>query len=156
MMAAPGSVSTHAQTMLFATGQRMREMWRTRPVPVMAPAMVCVVETGTPSVVAMNSAAAPLVRIEWSNPGLPQLADEVARDLIGALPDVANFLPELFVAPGIAGRWRKRSRQQARRFEQSVRVVPEAFEENAIVFARCAEHDPSRVVDRFASCLEKD
>ena len=54
-------MSTHAQTILPATPHRTADNFRTLPVPTMDPVMVCVVETGTPSVVARNSVMAPLV-----------------------------------------------------------------------------------------------
>src|SRR5260370_36278196 len=47
--------------MELATFQRTAETRRAAPTPTMAPVMVCVVETGTPSQVAMNSVAAPPV-----------------------------------------------------------------------------------------------
>src|SRR6201999_2391749 len=45
----------------LATFQRTAETRRAAPTPTMAPVMVCVVDTGTPSQVAMNSVAAPPV-----------------------------------------------------------------------------------------------
>src|ERR1700710_3064832 len=54
-------VMTQAQTMLLATFQRTAETRRAAPTPTIAPVMVWVVETGTPSQVAMNSVAAPPV-----------------------------------------------------------------------------------------------
>src|ERR1700712_3682636 len=47
--------------MELATFQRTAETRRAAPTPTMAPVMVCVVETGTPSQVAMNRVAAPPV-----------------------------------------------------------------------------------------------
>src|SRR4051812_26944216 len=52
---------TQAYTIELATFQRTAEARRAAPTPTMAPVMVCVVETGTPSQVAMNSVAAPPV-----------------------------------------------------------------------------------------------
>ena len=54
-----GIVSTQAQTILPATPQRTALARCVEPTPTMAPVMVCVVETGTPSAVAMNSVSAP-------------------------------------------------------------------------------------------------
>ena len=51
----------HAQTMLPATPQRTAEAPRTEPTPTIAPVIVCVVDTGTPSADAMNSVIAPPV-----------------------------------------------------------------------------------------------
>ncbi len=59
MTAEQGMVSIHAQTMPPATPQRTRRVPRVEPTPAMAPVMVCVVETGIPSAVAMNSVIAP-------------------------------------------------------------------------------------------------
>ena len=56
-----GSVTTQATTMLPATPQRTAEARRAAPTPMIAPVMVCVVDTGTPSPVAMNSVIAPPV-----------------------------------------------------------------------------------------------
>ena len=50
-----------ATTMPLATFQRTAETRRAAPTPTMAPVMVCVVETGTPSQVAANSVIAPPV-----------------------------------------------------------------------------------------------
>src|SRR5216684_7573930 len=61
MPAAAGMVITQAYTIELATFQRTAETRRAAPTPTMAPVMVCVVETGTPSQVAMNSVAAPPV-----------------------------------------------------------------------------------------------
>src|ERR1019366_392160 len=59
--AAPGTVSTHAQTMRPATPQRTAVSLRTLPTPTIAPVIVCVVETGMPRPVARKSVIAPLV-----------------------------------------------------------------------------------------------
>ena len=61
MNAAHGIVSTHAQTICSATPQRTADSLRVAPTPMMAPVMVCVVETGMPNPVAMNSVIAPPV-----------------------------------------------------------------------------------------------
>src|SRR6267378_767717 len=58
---AAGMVITQATTMPLATFQRTAETRRAAPTPTIAPVMVCVVETRTPSQVAMNSVAAPPV-----------------------------------------------------------------------------------------------
>src|SRR4051812_1419831 len=58
-IAAAGIVKIQAQTMLPATPQRTAEAPRTLPTPTMAPVIVCVVDTGTPSVDARNSVSAP-------------------------------------------------------------------------------------------------
>src|SRR6195952_2888396 len=60
-MADAGIVITHAYTIELATFQRTADTRRAAPTPTMAPVMVWVVETGTPSQVAMNSVAAPPV-----------------------------------------------------------------------------------------------
>src|SRR5690348_6738342 len=59
--AAPGTVNTHAQTTLPATPQRTADSLRTLPTPTIAPVMVCVVETGTPSTVTPSRVMAPAV-----------------------------------------------------------------------------------------------
>src|SRR5882724_4081293 len=61
MPAAAGMVITQAYTIELATFQRTAETRRAAPTPTMAPVMVWVVETGTPSKVAMNRVAAPPV-----------------------------------------------------------------------------------------------
>ena len=59
MKADAGIVKIQAQTMLPATPQRTAEALRTVPTPTIAPVIVCVVDTGMPSPVAMNSVSAP-------------------------------------------------------------------------------------------------
>ena len=61
MKAAAGIVKIHASTMLRATPQRTAEALRTDPTPKIAPVMVWVVDTGTPSEVARKSVMAPPV-----------------------------------------------------------------------------------------------
>src|SRR5205814_2466392 len=61
MKAEAGMVKIHAQTMLPATPQRTVDMLRVDPTPTMAPVIVCVVETGMPSSLAMKSVIAPPV-----------------------------------------------------------------------------------------------
>src|SRR5205085_10886910 len=58
---AHGMVKTHAQTIRDAKPQRTAETRLDSPTPIIAPVMVCVVETGMPSPVAINSAIAPEV-----------------------------------------------------------------------------------------------
>ena len=48
MPAEAGMVMIHAMTMLPATPQRTAEVPLVVPTPMMAPVMVCVVETGMP------------------------------------------------------------------------------------------------------------
>src|SRR5688572_11263580 len=55
---AAGIVKTHATTMLRATPQRTAERVCKLPTPIMDPVIVCVVDTGMPSSVAVNSAIA--------------------------------------------------------------------------------------------------
>ena len=59
--AADGIVSTPAQTIREANPQRTADTRRDRPTPTIAPVMVCVVDTGMPSDVAINKAIAPEV-----------------------------------------------------------------------------------------------
>ena len=61
MSAAAGMVSTQAQTMRPATPQRTADSRRVEPTPTIAPVIVCVVLTGTPKRVAVNSEIAPAV-----------------------------------------------------------------------------------------------
>ena len=49
MTAEAGIVSTHAQTIRPAMPQRTADSRRVEPTPTIAPVMVCVVLTGTPS-----------------------------------------------------------------------------------------------------------
>src|SRR6478672_3787034 len=49
MKAEAGIVKIQAQTMLPATPQRTADARRVDPTPTMAPVIVCVVDTGTPS-----------------------------------------------------------------------------------------------------------
>jgi hypothetical protein len=49
---AAGSVTSHAEIMPPATPQRTAETLRAAPIPMMAPVIVWVVETGTPKEVA--------------------------------------------------------------------------------------------------------
>jgi hypothetical protein len=55
MKADAGIVKIHAHTILPATPQRTAETFRVEPTPTMAPVIVCVVETGMPSPVAVKS-----------------------------------------------------------------------------------------------------
>ena len=59
MKAAAGNVITQAMAMPRATPQRTAEILRAAPTPLTAPVTVWVVETGIPSQVAPNNAAAP-------------------------------------------------------------------------------------------------
>ena len=52
MIAAAGNVITQAMMILPAMPQRTAETLRAAPTPMMAPVIVCVVETGTPNDVA--------------------------------------------------------------------------------------------------------
>ena len=54
-------VTTQANRMPVVTFQRTAETRRAAPTPMIAPVMVCVVETGIPSQVAANSVIAPPV-----------------------------------------------------------------------------------------------
>ena len=63
-------VRTQAQTMLPATPQRTAESLFTDPTPTMAPVMVWVVDTGTPSQVARNKVMAPPVSAQKPPTGL--------------------------------------------------------------------------------------
>ena len=54
-------VTTQATTMSLATFHRTDDTRRAAPTPTMAPVMVWVVETGTPSQVAPNRVSAPAV-----------------------------------------------------------------------------------------------
>src|SRR5450830_536130 len=65
-----GIVTIHAQTILPATPQRTADILCDAPTPTMAPVMVCVVETGTPIAVAMNSVMAPPVSAQKLPTGL--------------------------------------------------------------------------------------
>src|SRR3546814_6869937 len=59
--AAAVNVTTQATTMLLATFHRTADSRRDAPTPMIAPVIVCVVDTGTPSQVAPNSVIAPPV-----------------------------------------------------------------------------------------------
>ena len=61
MAADAGIVKTQAQTMLLAKPQRTAEVRRAMPTPTIAPVIVCVVDTGMPSQVAVNKDIAPAV-----------------------------------------------------------------------------------------------
>ena len=61
MIAEAGMVSTHAHTICLAMPHRTANMRRTEPTPTMAPVMVWVVLTGTPSDDARKSDTAPAV-----------------------------------------------------------------------------------------------
>lgn len=61
MNAEAGIVRIHAHTMLPATPQRTADAFCAAPTPTIAPVMVCVVDTGTPSAEAKNSVSAPPV-----------------------------------------------------------------------------------------------
>src|SRR3954447_25565230 len=61
MMPDAGNVTIQATTILLATFQRTADTLRAAPTPTIAPVMVCVVDTGTPSQVAPNSVMAPAV-----------------------------------------------------------------------------------------------
>src|SRR5436309_15413891 len=59
--AAAGMVSTQAQTILPATRHLTADSRVVEPTPVIAPVIVCVVETGMPRNVAPNNVTAPAV-----------------------------------------------------------------------------------------------
>ena len=61
MMPDAGIVTIQAITMLPAIPHRTAEVRRAAPTPIIAPVMVWVVDTGTPSPVAMNKVIAPPV-----------------------------------------------------------------------------------------------
>lgn len=63
-------VRIHAQMMLPATPQRTALARCVEPTPTMAPVMVCVVDTGMPSVVARNKVSAPPVSAQKPPTGL--------------------------------------------------------------------------------------
>ena len=63
-------VKIHAHTILPATPQRTALMRWVEPTPTIAPVMVCVVDTGTPSTVAVNSVIAPPVSAQNPPTGL--------------------------------------------------------------------------------------
>src|SRR5471032_1882579 len=65
-----GIVNIHAHTILPATPQRTADIFCAEPTPTMAPVIVCVVETGTPSAVAMNKVMAPPVSAQKPPTGL--------------------------------------------------------------------------------------
>src|SRR4051812_100818 len=58
MAALAGMVSTQAQMIRVATPQRTADSLRKEPTPTIAPVIVCVVETGTPSADEPKSVAA--------------------------------------------------------------------------------------------------
>src|SRR5476651_2690636 len=57
-------VNSQAHTMLPATPQRTADNLCTAPTPTIAPVIVCVVDTGTPRLVAITSVAAPLAEAQ--------------------------------------------------------------------------------------------
>ena len=59
MIADAGIVRTHAQTICRATPQRTADSRRVAPTPMIAPVIVCVVLTGMPKLLAVNSVIAP-------------------------------------------------------------------------------------------------
>ena len=59
MAADAGIVTIHAITMLPATAQRTADEPLVVPTPMIAPVIVCVVETGMPKCVAMNNVIEP-------------------------------------------------------------------------------------------------
>ena len=61
MAAEAGIVNSQAQTMRLATPHLIPEILEVAPTPTIAPVIVCVVETGIPRCVAMNSVVAPAV-----------------------------------------------------------------------------------------------
>src|SRR5215218_5420667 len=65
-----GIVKIQAQTILPATPQRTADIFLDAPTPTMAPVMVCVVDTGTPSAVARNKVIAPPVSAQKPPTGL--------------------------------------------------------------------------------------
>src|SRR5581483_2987861 len=68
--AAQGIVTIQAMTMLPATPQRTAEARCAEPTPMIAPVIVCVVETGIPSVEARKRVSAPPVSAENPPTGL--------------------------------------------------------------------------------------
>src|SRR3546814_18404455 len=71
--AAAGNVTTQATTMLLATFHRTADSRRDAPTPMIAPVIVCVVDTGTPSPVAPNSVIAPPVPAQHTCAGLSRV-----------------------------------------------------------------------------------
>ena len=59
MKAEAGMVSTQAMTILPATPQRTALTFCVEPTPIIAPVIVCVVDTGTPRLLARKSVIAP-------------------------------------------------------------------------------------------------
>src|SRR3954447_17413556 len=64
MNAAAGSVSTQATAMLPATPQRTADRRLAAPAPMTPPEMTCVVDSGNPRWVAVNTTAAPAPEAE--------------------------------------------------------------------------------------------
>src|SRR5665647_991987 len=70
MKAEAGIVKTQAHTILPATPQRTADIFCDAPTPTMAPVIVWVVDTGTPSALAMNSVMAPPLSAQKPPTGL--------------------------------------------------------------------------------------
>src|SRR3569623_873921 len=70
MKAEAGMVNIQAQTILPAIPHRTADIFFAEPTPTIAPVMVCVVDTGMPSAVAMNKVIAPPVSAQNPPTGL--------------------------------------------------------------------------------------
>src|SRR6185369_10770355 len=89
-------VNIHAHTMDPATPQRTAENFCADPTPTMAPVMVCVVETGTPRLVARKRVAAPLAEAQKPPTG---------RSLVMRMPMVRTMRHPPSKVPSAMAAW---------------------------------------------------
>ena len=81
--------------MLCATFQRTAEVRRAAPTPTMAPVIVCVVDTGTPSAVAMNSVIAPPVSAQKPRIGVRRV---IFEPIVWTIRQPPNSVPSAIAA----------------------------------------------------------
>src|SRR6188508_650037 len=101
-MAESGMVSTHAQTMRWATPHFTAEMRLVAPTPMMAPVMVWVVETGMPESVATARVMAPEVSAQKPPMG---------ASLVILLPMVFTMRQPPNIVPNAMAAWLMRMTQ---------------------------------------------
>src|SRR6266566_1596382 len=153
MMNAPGIVRTHAQTTRPATPQRTAERRCVVPTPTIAPAIVCVVETGipasvTPQIAVAAAASAAMPPTGWSFVIFEPIVCEAERggreQLATSEPAVELLhLPVAMEQPVDAGHEREREEDPDDRRKHD--------EHEDLLVLGCDERSPACGRDRGAS-----
>ena len=94
MTKAPGIVRTHAHTTRPATPQRTAERRCVVPTPTIAPAIVCVVETGIPASVTPQIAVAEMFSGDYKAMDVLKWKEvtETLEEALDGLENVANVV----------------------------------------------------------------